>query len=70
MSSIILKSYRGAGGLSSVRASDGRPYRPRLAEGESIGMKRLLVFALEVVVGAVVCASTILAIFAWTGPGF
>ena len=70
MTSITLVSYKGACGLPSVRAGDGRQYRSRVAERETFGMKRVLVFAMEVAVGAVACASTILAIFAWTGTGF
>jgi hypothetical protein len=67
MTSITLVSHKGVPGLLSVRAGHGRRYCPRVAECEKSGMKRVLVFALEVAVGAVVCASTISAIFAWTG---
>jgi hypothetical protein len=70
MTSIILVSYKRASGLPSVRAGQGRQYRSRVAERETFGTKRVLVFSLEVAVGAVACASTILAISAWTGTGF
>jgi hypothetical protein len=70
MTSIILVSCKGASGLASVRAGHGRQYRSRVAERKTFGMKRVLVFALEVAVGAVACAATILAISAWTGTGF
>ena len=69
MTSITLVSCKGVPGLPSVRAGDGRQYRPRVAGREKLGVKRVLAFAVEVAVGAVVCASTILAIFAWTGAG-
>jgi len=42
---------------------------PRLADCEKIDTKRVLVFVLEVAVGATACAGTILVIFAWTGAG-
>jgi hypothetical protein len=41
--------------------------RFRLAEGERLADKRVLMFALSVSVGAVACAGTILAVFALTG---
>jgi hypothetical protein len=42
-----------------------RQGRPRLADRERIEAK----FVLELAVGAIICAGTILAIFAWTGAG-
>jgi hypothetical protein len=69
MTSITLVSYKGVPGLPSVRVGHGRQYRPRVAGWEKFGMKRVVIFALEVAVGAVVCASTVAAIFTWTGAG-
>jgi hypothetical protein len=46
-----------------------RQARPRLASYERIQTKRVLVFVLEVAVGAIVCAGTILLIFSWRGAG-
>jgi hypothetical protein len=46
-----------------------RQGRARLADRERIQTKRVLVFVLEAALGAIVCAGTILAIFAWTGAG-
>jgi hypothetical protein len=43
--------------------------RFRLAEGERLADKRVLMFALSMSFGAAACAGTILALFALTGAG-
>jgi hypothetical protein len=63
----FLVSFHGASGLSSVQVGPGHRRHPRLSQRGELAMKRVLVFALEAAVGAVACAGTILAIFAWTG---
>jgi len=54
--------------ISSVIVGEGHRLNPCPSEAEIL-KQRVLVFALEMGLGAIACAGTILAIFAWTGAG-
>jgi hypothetical protein len=63
-------AFPGASGLSSANVGEDHHHGrlvSKLAEREWTAVKPVLTFALEVAVGAVASAGTILAIFAWSG---
>jgi len=59
----------GSAELSSVTIVERVHADFGLPERERIALKRVLLLAFEVVVAAVACVGSILAIFAWTGAG-